>query len=265
MAARTSCVFLRRAGRSAKNKGIIINCNSPTWGQWREHHEIPQYCKIISVPDKKKTENEKCDDLDICLVSNPKRRIEFTGEVYRIRGLTEMMKKLSLGEQNNVRSSKQLNRGNHLTQTYCAADRIESTMVKLTLCDPSSKQSENVKQDLKQKEKDDLKKRLDKLSKRQIEAKKKLAELIGRKLEIERSNFERLLTKKRTEVQYCRKVKREKAMNKVRSNILREKTSFQVKAPESKRKVVSGTKQMDDLQITVPNKQIKFRRVHKVT
>ena len=43
----------------------------------------------------KKTENEKCDDLDIHLVSNPKpeRRIEFTGEVYRVRGLTEMMKK----------------------------------------------------------------------------------------------------------------------------------------------------------------------------
>ena len=176
-----------------------------------------------------------------------------------------MMKKLSLGEQNNVRSSKQLNRRNHLTQTYCTADRIESTMANLTLCEPSSKKSENVKQNLKQKEKDDLKKRLDKLSKRQIEAKKKLAELIGRKLEIERSNFERLLTKKRTEVQHCRKVKREKAMNKVRSNILREKTSFQVKAPESKRKVVSGTKQMDDLQITVPNRQIKFRRVHKVT
>ena len=101
-----------------------------------------------------------------------------------------MMKNLSLGEQNNVRSSKQLNRRNHLTQTYCTADRIENTMVKLTLCDPSSKQSEKVKQNLKQKEKDDLKKRLDKLSKRQIEAKKKLAKMIGRKLEIERSNFD---------------------------------------------------------------------------
>ena len=92
-----------------------------------------------------------------------------------------------------------------------------------------------------------------------------MAEMIARKLEIERSNFERLLTKKRTEVQHCRKVKREKAMNKVRSNILREKTSFQIKAPESKRKVVSGTKRMNDLQITVPNRQIKFRRVLKVT
>ena len=101
-----------------------------------------------------------------------------------------MMKNLSLGEQNNVRSSKQLNRRNHLTQTYCTADRIESTMANLTLCDPSSKKSENVKQNLKQKEKDDLKKRLDKLSKRQIEAKKKLAKMIGRKLEIERSNVD---------------------------------------------------------------------------
>ena len=172
-----------------------------------------------------------------------------------------MMKKLSLGEQNNVRSSKQLNRGNHLTQTYCIADRIESTMAKLTLCEPSSKKSENVKQNLKQKEKDDLKKRLDKLSKRQIEAKKKLAEMIVKKLEIERSNFEQLLTEKRTEVQHCRKVKREKAMNKVRSTFPREKTSFQVKTPESKRKVVSGTKRMRHQPIVWQN---VCRKLHKL-
>ena len=97
MVARTSCAFLRQAGRSAKNKGIIINCNSPIWGQEREHHEIPQFCKIISVPDRK-LENENCDDLDICLVSNPKqeRRIELTGKIYKVWGLTEMMKKSHL-------------------------------------------------------------------------------------------------------------------------------------------------------------------------
>ena len=217
MAARTSCVFLRRAGRSTKNKGIIINCNSPTWGKWREHHEIPQYCQIVSVPGKN-TENEKCEDLDVCLVPNPKqeRRIEFTGQVYKVWGLTEMMKKLSLGEQN--RST----RGNHLTQVYCADDRLDSIMSKLTLCELSPRKSENLKQNLRQKEKDDLKKRLDKLSEQQREAKKKSEETIARKLATERSNFERLLAIKRTEVKQHRKVKREKAMNKVRSNSQRE-------------------------------------------
>ena len=262
MAARTSCVFLRRAGRSAKNKGIIINCNSPTWGKWREHHEIPQ---IVSVPDKN-TENERCKDLDICLVSNPKqeRRIEFTGEVYRVRGLTEMMKKLSLGEQKNVRSA----RGNHLTQVYCADNCLDSTMSKLTLCELSPKKSENPKQNLRQKEKDDLKKRLDKLSEQQRQAKKKLAEAIARKLAIERSNFERLLAVKRTDVQDHRKVKRQTAMNKVRSNSQREKTSFQVKAPESKRKIASGTKRASiptekNRENIQPNQQTKFRRIHR--
>ena len=167
-------------------------------------------------------------------------------------------------------------KGNHLTQIYCAADRLDSTLAKLTLCEPSSKKSGNMKQNLRQKEKEELKKRLDKLAQDQIQAKKRIINTIARKLAIERSNFEQLRTKKRTEVQHDRKVKREKAMNKVRSNSEREKTSFQVKAPESKRKVVSGTKRANDLQVTVPteekkreiiqtNRQVKLRRVHKDT
>ena len=75
-------------------------------------------------------------------------------------------------------------------------------------------ETENVKQNFIQKEKDDFKKRLDKLWEQQIEEKKMLVEMIARKLKLERSNYECLLTKQRTEGQYCRNVKWEMAMNK---------------------------------------------------
>ena len=65
-----------------------------------------------------------------------------------------MMKKLLLGEQNSVKFTSE----DHLTHIYCEDDCLDSTISKLTLCEFSPKKSENLKQNLRQKERDDLKK-----------------------------------------------------------------------------------------------------------